>query len=160
MRNILTSLLCRSEGLRRQALLALTAAVLLLFVSCGPAGVDTELGGYYAYSNGTYTVAVSRELWDGSDTEYRGFSDAQGFLQYVAEGADRIAELTGEDWLAGYAAGAGGQVVVRIEATDEASHTAGGYASRTVMEPTIFLNSSLFAHGMAPIFHELTHVIC
>lgn len=71
-----------------------------------------------------------------------------------------IASLTGEEWLSRYPEELDGKVVVRVEATDKGSHTAGGYNSRSVLEPTVFINNTLFAHGMAPLYHELCHVIC
>lgn len=148
-------------------LIALCTAAVFAFAGCSLAPAAREqlpdevrLPGYYAYDGGEFILAVSRELWDASKPEYRGFDDPEEFLVQSVERMEETAALTGEDWLSRYSPERGGKVVVRIEATDRASHTAGGYDSRTELTPTIYLKTELFAHGMAPVYHELCHVIC
>lgn len=152
--------------------LSIVLLLILLFASIGCGGVPKDadhadgelqsnaLSGYETYTNGRFIVAIETALWEASLPAYRPYETVDLLLAAVSDGMERIAEKTSEDWLSRYDPEVNGMVVVRINGTENGSYTAGGYVSKDLLEPTIYLNENLFCHGLAPLFHELTHLIC
>lgn len=151
---------------KRVRIYALIAVIALLLSGC--ANADGKVGREdpgkaaeaYTYDNGAFDVSIAKASWDALEHEYCGFADAQDMLRIAAEGLDTIADATGEsNWLSRYSV-EDGKVTVMIDITDKGSYTEGGYDSKSVLVPKIYLNKRLLSHGMSPLMHELTHIVC
>jgi len=122
---------------------------LLLILCCLLAGTALADDEFILQADG-YQIIMDQAHWDSFDHTHSAYQTPEAFLTYVKDCADEIASFVGRpDWLDQHA-----EKVLRI------SVPAGRSYSKRYARPTVFLESSWLSSDMAPVYHELTHLIC
>lgn len=97
-----------------------------------------------------YELVMWQMDWDSFDHTHSSFQTPEELLNYVKEGANEIAHLVGRsNWMDQY----------KVKQLRFATITSTSFSS-TATRPTINLNTNWLGYNMAPIYHELTHIIC
>ncbi|MBQ2700372.1 MAG: hypothetical protein IJF65_04355 [Clostridia bacterium] len=96
-----------------------------------------------------YELVMWQMDWDSFDHTHSAFQTPEALLSYVEDCVDQIVELTGNsNWMGRYST-----KQIRIATT-----TRGSYANSRI-RPTIYLNINWLSSDMAPIIHELGHIV-
>lgn len=138
----------------------------IVMVGCGnsekpKAVVLSNDGERYVYIDEGFSISISKSLWDNMEFAYSEYETVTDFLEEAVGYVHDIVALTGEtEWYSRYKKNEDGYVEITIKDTTQASHVEGGYNSKNVLEPTVYLNNEWMMHSMAPLAHELTHIIC
>lgn len=145
----LANLMCKRTGLVKGLTFAVVCMLLCISELC-VARAD------YVHEAQGYQIVMSEAAWKSIPTKYSVFQTPEELLAYAEKAINSIAEATGEkEWMARYR-----QKKVRIATTKGASHTEGGYGSNKTLSPVIHLKIGLLAYNIAPVIHELTHIVC
>ena len=115
----------------------------------------------YAYTRNGYQATIWQKHWDSFDHTHSGFDAPEDFLQYAVESMERIVQWGGgSKRLNGYRE-AGSDVIlsVRFITTSGMSHVVSSNYGKEKQMAVVALKDGYLAFHLAPVIHELTHVV-
>lgn len=112
-------------------------------------------------THGKFQATMTSSNWDRYDFSHSGFSTPEAFLQYAAEKMEQMIAYGGyPNRLAQYHQN-GNDIILKIQfaMTDKESKTNASSYGKHMQQGMISLKDIYFAFQMAPIVHEMTHVV-
>jgi len=118
-----------------------------------------KIGGRYR----SYFGEIMEADWKKVEGQTHGFESAEDFLTEVDLYVSEIGPLTTDyDWRSVYMhndTDLHSDLKIKFRFTNSNSRVSGGYQNYRYLDPSLSLNESLFEEDLAPIAHEITHII-
>jgi len=139
--------------------IAIFFACLFMFLLSISATAD-ELG-KYEYTRNGYQATMLQKHWDSFDHTHSGFDTPQDFLQYAVDAMERIVQWGGGTKKLNEYREAGNEVILSVQFTTTSgmSHVVSSNYGKEKQMAIITLKDNYLAYRIAPIIHELTHVV-
>ncbi len=115
----------------------------------------------YEFTQNGYQATMQQKYWDSFDHTHSGFDTPEDFLRYAVEAIERIVAWGGEPKRLTAYREAGSDVVLSVQfmTTSDISRVLGSNYGKEKQTASITLKDSYLAFQIAPIIHELTHVV-
>lgn len=134
---------------------------LLVFIALLPRFGMTEERVVYAYTHNGYQATMLERHWNSFNHTHSGYDTPEAFLQYAAEAMERIVQWGGgTKKLNGYRE-AGSDVILSVQfiTTSGMSHVVSSNYGKEKQMAVVALKDGYLAYHLAPVIHELTHVV-
>lgn len=115
----------------------------------------------YEYTHNGYQATMLEKHWNSFDHTHCGYDAPEDFLRYAAEAMERIVQWGGgTEKLNGYRE-AGSDVVLSVQfvTTSGMSRVVSSSYGKEKQMAVIALKDGYLAYHLAPVIHELTHVV-
>jgi len=115
----------------------------------------------YEYTHNGYQATMLEKHWNSFNHAHSGYETPEAFLQYAAEAMERIVQWGGgTKKLNGYRE-AGSDVVLSVQfiTTRGMSQVVSSNYGKEKQMAVVALKDGYLAYHLAPVIHELTHVV-
>ena len=115
----------------------------------------------YEYTHNGYQATMLEKHWNSFNHTHSGYDTPEDFLRYAAEAIERIVQWGGgTKKLDGYRE-AGSDVVLSVQfiTTSGMSHVVSSNYGKEKQMAVVALKDGYLAYHLAPVIHELTHVV-
>lgn len=115
----------------------------------------------YEYTRNGYQATILQKHWDSFGHTYCGFDTPEELLQYTVDAMERIFAWGGGTKKLNAYRDAGNDVILSIQiiTTSGMSHVVSNNYGKNKQMAVVALKDSYLSYHLAPIIHELTHVI-
>lgn len=134
---------------------------LIVFMTLLPFSGLAEGLTVYEYTHNGYQATMLERHWNSFNHTHSGYDTPEAFLQYAAEAMERIVQWGGgTKKLNGYRE-AGSDVVLSVQfiTTSGMSHVVSSNYGKEKQMAVVALKDGYLAYHLAPVIHELTHVV-
>lgn len=115
----------------------------------------------YEYTHNGYQATMLEKHWNSFNHAHSGYETPEAFLQYAAEAMERIVQWGGgTKKLNGYRE-AGSDIVLSVQfiTTNGMSRVVSSNYGKEKQMAVVALKDGYLAYHLAPVIHEITHVI-